>query len=138
MKYFQRANIYKNYNGSNRFNPETEEAYSYDWWLYFAKINGQYVFNDYGYSNTTRKHQSHLRVLLHELGYELELFWEVECPDGLQNLDSGIKFYKDKIALLESEIAKPRTQKKKNEERRQRIHFYENKIEMLNKLKGNK
>lgn len=39
------------------FNRDTTEAYSYNWWLFVARINGKVVFNDYSYSPTTRKHQ---------------------------------------------------------------------------------
>ena len=134
MKHFKRANIYKNHNGSNRFDPVKFEAVSYDWWIYVKDFNGIKVFNTYSYSPTTCKHQSNMRGLLMDLNERLEVYWELEVPRGLQDLKSGVEYYKSKIETLQELISKPRTHKAKNEERRAIISQYETKIEMLNRL----
>ena len=134
MKYFKRANIYKNHNGSNRFNPEKFEAVSYDWWIYVKDFNGIKVFNTYNYSPTTNRHQSNMRGLLEDLGERVQDFWQLECPRGLQDLQSGVEHYNGLIKGLKAEISKPRTHKAKNEERRAMISQYETKLEMLAKL----
>ena len=134
MKYMKRANIYKNHNGSNKFNPETFEAHSYDWWCYVKDFSGVKVFNDYRYSNTTAKHQNNMRSLLEDLGERLDTYWMIEAPDGLQDLESAKQHYIRLIKNLESQIAKPRTHKAKNEERRALIRQHKTKIEMIERL----
>lgn len=137
LQYKKRLGIYKNYNGSNMFNPDTFQAYSYDWWCYLKSFGGLKVFNTYSYSNTTCKHQSQMRKLLCDLGENLDTYWKIECPEGLHTengLKSGIQLYSRRIADLESAIAKPRTHKAKNEERRALINQYKIKIEMIEKL----
>lgn len=138
MKHFKKANIYKNSTGSNTFHPSKNEAYSYDWWCYFKDFNGVKVFNSYTYSNTTSKHQNSLLSLLDDLGYNVDHFWDIECPEGLQDLkglDSGIELYKTRIQELIKLINKKGTKRSKNEERSQLIVNYQNKIKMIEKLK---
>ena len=135
MKYFSRANIYKNSTGSNKYNVEAREAYSYDWWLYFKDYDGLMVFNNYYYSSSTRKHQSDLRGLLIDLGYDLDKMWFLECPKGLQDPDSGIEHYQYLIHQLLFKINKKGTRKAKNLERKAEIELYKTKIEQLQKLK---
>lgn len=96
MKLMKRANIYKASNVT--FNPETCEAVSYDWWTFAKMVNGKLVFNDHGYSNTTRKHQSKVRGLLRELGLEIDL--TVDVPGGLQRDTWG----EQALASLQSRI----------------------------------
>jgi hypothetical protein len=79
MKYNQRAKIYK---GSNvTFNPETVRAYSYDWWVFVAKIEGKVIFNNYQYSKTTRRHQTKVMCLIRELYIKIDAV--VEVPNSL-------------------------------------------------------
>jgi hypothetical protein len=134
MKYFKRANIYKNATGSNKFNPETKEAHSYDWWCYVKDFDGVMVFNDYSYSNTTAKHQSSMRSLLEDLGYRVGDFWTIECPKGLNDLESGVEYYNFRISELEALISKKGTRKTANEKRQALINQYRTKIEMIRKL----
>ena len=126
MKYFKRANIYKNSTGTNTFYVEKQCATSYGWWEYVKRINGQLVFNNYTYSNSTTNHQSAMRSLLRDLGYHSYLI--IEAPGGLQDLDSAIKYYESKIENLRAAMAKPRTRKAKNAERQSDINFYESKM----------
>lgn len=136
MKYFKRANIYKNSSGSNTFNPETFRAYSYSWWRYVEDFDGILVFNTYRISNTTAKHQSDMRSLLIDLGYDLDKFWFIEAPRGLQDLNSAKEYYQLKIRRLETEIAKPRTHKTKNKERLGEINGCKAAISMIKKLQA--
>ena len=42
------------YKASNvKFNYETIEAFSYNWWQFVKVIGGKVIFNNYNYSNTT-------------------------------------------------------------------------------------
>lgn len=112
MKYFKRLKIYKNHNGNNTYNPETKEALSYKYWYFVKKINNFTVFNCYSYSNTTSKHQSHVRSLMSQLRHKIDYY--IECPEGLQHLDSGIEYYKYKIQGTIDAIKRPKSQKAKN------------------------
>lgn len=125
MKHFKRANIYKNSTGSNKFDLNKYEAYSYDWWCFFRKINGKNVFNNYFYSPSTSRHQANVRSLLRELGIQIDL--EVACPAGLQSLDAAKSvntYYANQIDKLKTKMAKPRSRKSKNEERQALIDSY--------------
>lgn len=82
LNFSKRANIYKNTTGSLTFNPETKEAVSYGWWKFVAMIDGQLVFNNYAYSNTTAKQQGKIRTLLSQLNIKIDL--ELPVPKGLQ------------------------------------------------------
>lgn len=116
MKHFKRANIYKASNVS--FNPETNEAYSYDWWCFVKRVNGKTVFNKYNYSPSTIKHQYKVRDLLRDLDIKIDL--EVECPSGLHSNEASLscdKHYTSKIQELKDQISRPRSQARKNLER---------------------
>ena len=84
MKYFSRLNVYKNSTGSNMYDPTKQEAFSYRHWRYLQVIEGQLVFNDYSYSNSTSKHQSDLRSLL---GYPSDMIY-IYTYEGLHGIDS--------------------------------------------------
>lgn len=71
MKYFKRLKIYKA--SAVTFNPETLNAYSYEWWRFVAKVENKIVFNNYYYSPSTRKHQAKVRSLLHDLGIKIDI-----------------------------------------------------------------
>lgn len=131
MKYYKRLNVYK---ASNvEFDPNICAAWSYGWWKFVAVINGKVVFNDYNYSNTTLRHQYKVRRLLHDLGIEIDLV--VEAPGGLQNLDSALKYEALRIQELEEQIAKPRSHRRKNEERRQEILECITRMQAIHNLK---
>lgn len=84
MKYMKRKKIYQSKNVT--FNPETLEAYSYNWWAFVKKIDGVLVFNNYRYSVTTSKHQSKVRSLLNKLNINIDL--EIPVLKGLQDYES--------------------------------------------------
>jgi hypothetical protein len=137
MKYFKRANVYKNTTGTNHFNPETFQAYSYDWWCCVKRFGGLKVFNTYRYSKTTAKHQSKAKHLLISLGENVDSYIRIECPKGLQSiegLNSGIELYRLRIKELEELINKKGTRKAKNEERKELINEYTLKIKIIEQL----
>jgi hypothetical protein len=123
MKYLKRANLYKASNVS--FNPETCEARSYEWWAFTKMINGVLVFNNHGYSNSTRKHQSKVRALLRELGYQIDLI--VDAPCGLQNDNwpmHALKSVQSKIDAVNLQLNNTRRRKSLDSQR----------LELLNQL----
>lgn len=113
LKYFTKLKVWKASNVS--YDPHRELALSYGWWIMVKRINGLLVFNDYAYSTSTRAHQRKVRKLLDEMGVTIDLF--IQAPKGLQDLDSAEEFYNNRIVDLQNEIAKPRANKLKNEER---------------------
>lgn len=76
-----KAGIYKASNVS--FDPKAMEAKSYDWWLFVTKVNGLTVFNDYSYSNTTRRHQWKVKALMQSLGLPIHI--RVEMRESLDH-----------------------------------------------------
>lgn len=124
MKYMQKAGIYK---GSNvTFNPETVEAYSYDWWGFVKKIGGKVIFNTYRYSVTTAKHQSKVRSLLRELGIKIDR--EVQCKDGIHNIDTLKELNSTENVTLEL-LAKQQEQKRLNRNAKSKAHRASLKLE---------
>lgn len=130
IKYRPRLNVYKDANVV--FNPETCEGFSYKWWKFVSKIKGKVVFNSYKYSVTTSKHQYKMRSLLRQLGIKIDI--EVECPKGLQDLESGIRYYNNLNEILMEQIVNPRANLKKNAERNKMIKEHREKIKQLKQL----
>ena len=135
MKHMKRANIYK---ASNvEFNPETIQATSYSWWRFVDVVNGLVVFNNYNYSNSTCKHQSKVRFLLSDLGIKID--YEIACPAGLQSPDRQ-KSITDHYNRLRHELCeltkKPRSHKRKNEERMAQMRDYLQKIKQWNRIEN--
>lgn len=113
MKYLKTQGIYKASNVT--FNKDTLEAVSYNWWILTKVIDEKLVFNNFNYSNTTIKHQHKIRRLLQDLGIEIDI--EVECPGGLQDLESGVRHHSYERDALIALTQKPRTKAEKNAER---------------------
>lgn len=130
MKYKVRRDVWEGPNVS--FNPKTGVGLSYGWWEFVKVLNNKVVFNPYSYSNSTSKHQRKMRELLRSLGIKIDL--EIECPQGLQSLTSGLDYYQCKIDELRALIAKPRTKREKNLERLEQIDCYKAKIKLIEKL----
>lgn len=131
LKHFPRLNLYKYH--SLVYNPDTRIATSYDWYQIFKVINGIRCLNTYSYSVTTAKHVSILRQFFNHCRDDIFFF---DAPRGLQNLDSAINLYKNKIATLETEMNKPRSHKAKNLERLEKIGHYIGKINKIEQLRG--
>lgn len=72
MKFIKKRNRYEAPNVT--CNLETMQAFSFTWWLFLTVHNGKVIFNNYGYSNSTRKHQSKVLKLLEEQGITVDLF----------------------------------------------------------------
>ena len=130
MKYFNKLDLYKASNVV--FNPVLIQAHSYGWWCFVLKIDNRVIFNDYNYSNTTLRHQSKVRLLMKQLGVDIDIV--ISCPGGLGNLVSAITYYKHQIDCLNDQISKPRSQKAKNEERQAMIIDHLSKIATITKL----
>lgn len=124
MKFMKRAGIFKSSNVT--FNPETCQAYSYDWWRFVDRINGKVIFNNYGYSQSTRKHQSKVRSLLRSQGIEID--FEVCVSGGLQRDEwktKAVEYITNVIEGAKTELANPRRKKRLDEERLTRLNEYE-------------
>lgn len=131
MKFYSRLNKYKASNVELDLN--NFEARSYDWWVFVKRINGKVVFNNYAYSNTTRRHQWKVRLLIkRDLGLNIDI--EIEAPKGLQSIESAIGHYENLIANLQSKIEAKGSKKQKNIERAAEIEQYRNKIEAVKNL----
>ena len=130
MRYYKTLKKYKASNLS--FDCRTTTALSYNWWEFVKVINGLVVFNDYRYSPTTQRHQSKISCLLDYLHIDVDLI--IECPDGLQNLHSGVIYYNHQIEELTKEICNPRSNKIKNEYRRRLRASYASKLVQLEDL----
>lgn len=87
MKYMKRAGVYK---ASNvEFNPQKIQAFSYAWWKFVKVFGNHVVFNNYHYSNSTRKHQSKVRGIMHELGIKIDFVANVrESLDAFDSLET--------------------------------------------------
>lgn len=119
MVYRKRAGIFKNSTGTVSFDPKAMEAYSYEWWLFVAKIKGKVVFNSYSYSPTTSGHQSAVRRLLESLGIKIDL--EIQARQGLQDLESALSDYESELKDLQAKLASKRTKAEVNERRAVRV-----------------
>jgi len=73
MKKLKTRNEWIGCNRKCRFFGDKIEAYSYDHWCFVKKINGKVIFNDYNYSQTTRKHQWEIKSLLKKLGIKIDI-----------------------------------------------------------------
>lgn len=105
LKFYKRSNMYKASNVT--FNPETKEAFSYNWWKFVDVINGAVVFNTYGYSPSTRKHQYKVERLLEQLGINVDVY--IQAPQGLQaNLDSSRRYHREQYNLAHEKAKKAR------------------------------
>lgn len=130
FKYYVRYNVFKNYKGSNKFSLESMAAYSYSWWKFFEKNpKVGYVFNNYSYSNQTAKHQQQLRYVLRELGITVDHY--IECPKGLGDLSSAIKYQYYKYFEVQSQVLNPRRVKRLDAERTALAETYLDKIKTL-------
>jgi len=77
----KRSGIYKASNVT--FNPETKEAYSYNWWRFVGIVDGLLVASNYRYSNTTGRHQIKVFALMDELGIKIDL--ALPLPRGVRH-----------------------------------------------------
>jgi hypothetical protein len=130
LKHYPRLKLYK-YNTNLVYNPETRIATSYKWYEIYKVINGVRCLNTHAYSVTTSKHVGILRQFFNHCRDDIFYF---EAPQGLQDLNSAIKYYESMIADLETLMNKPKSHVKKNLERLETIGQYVNKINRIKQL----
>lgn len=73
-------------------------ANSFRWWNILDNKKGLYIFNNYGYSSFTSRHQSKIRSLMNELGLD---YISVSYREAMQNISLD-KILADKIDALYS------------------------------------
>lgn len=132
IRYYKKLDTFK---ASNvEFDPKTMVATSYGWWELVKVIRGRVVFNKCRYSQSTSMHQSKVRHLLEQLGIAIDM--EIDAPHGLQRPESAIDRCERKIKDLEKEINKPRSQARKNADRRHEIEALREEIAKIENLLG--
>lgn len=117
-------------------NMTTCEAWSYDWWQFVIKVGNTIYFNDASYSMQTRQHQRLAQNII-----------DAECPEqfgirvkyvyyreGLNHLDTAIRNMQFNIQQLKEAINKPRSHRKTNKSRRERIVELKQEIKDTRKL----
>lgn len=119
MKYFKKLKLYKASNVV--FNPENKVATSYNWWIFLGYVNGKLVFNDHAYSTTTMRHQRLVKGVLSDLGIKPDLIIDSHLSLSPEALRDAIQRLKNASESSMQEIDKPRSHKKKNEERFQQV-----------------
>lgn len=134
LKFYPRLGLFKANNVS--FDPIECVAVSYNWWLFVKRFGKVVVFNDFSYSVTTSRHQNRVSTLMRQLGIEATL--SIEAPGGLQDLDSAIRLYKNRIQELQQAIDKRFSRKAKNKERRALISDLKKKIKVVERLNRGK
>lgn len=130
MRYYKTQHKYKASNLELDMN--TMQAYSYGWWIFLSKIEGNLVFNDFPYSITTMGHQRKILKQLELLGIIPSIY--VECPGGLQNLTSGISHYTYYINGMKDKLQKPRIRQTTKDKLKLEIAKAEEKLEQLSNL----
>lgn len=121
------SNKRQQFEGSNvSFNPFTQVAKSYDWWVFLTNMNGIVIFNDSRYSNTTNRHQSKVKALMlkDSIIPSLTLHNTRESLTSGKALQSEIVNTNALIKKLESELANPRRKKALDSERQKVIYFW--------------
>jgi hypothetical protein len=108
------SNKRQQFEGSNvSFNPNTMIAKSYDWWVFVAEVNGKVIFNNSRYSNTTNRHQSKVRAMMHQ-SHSIDLVLHntrESLAMGEAALVCEIKNTKELIGTLEAELLNPKRKK---------------------------
>ena len=136
MKYNNTSSIYS---ASNvYYDTKAEKAYSYKHWCFVKRIGGKLVFNNHGYSVTTKSHQSKVRGLLASLGVNIDV--EVDTRLSLDDdgaLRHGLDSIDSKVQELVACISKPRTNLAKNITRKIAIDaLYNDRAIIVSMLKG--
>lgn len=108
------------YTASNvTFDPDFCTAYSYGWWRFVDQINGKVIFNNYGYSTSTRRHQSKVRNLLSKLDIQIDFF--INARSGIDRQGNwkkeAVEDYNLLIAGYRLALDNPRRKKALDEER---------------------
>jgi hypothetical protein len=130
MKFSKKRQQYESSNVS--FNPETLEAYSYSWWAFSKVIDGKLVFNAYGYSMSTRKHQRKVRDLMDKLGLKPDLtLFLTDTTLSYSALESESRLAKIEIEKIKETLNNSRRKKALDSERQSAIMRLENHIKQV-------
>lgn len=121
MKYYSKLKMFKGNKDRVTFNPENLESYSYSWFKMSGVMNGWAVLNTSSYSPTTQGHYRQLRCLL---GYDFEWNFEIEAPDGLQNLEAAALYHACCISKLQAKKIRAAGKKK--------VAYHENQLRIIN------
>lgn len=100
----KRSGIYSNSTGSLVWNPSTQEARSYGWYVLAKRIGGVLYLNTYGYSVTTSRHVSIMHKHFGYTGYQC-----IEAPKGLQDLECAHRHNLERARHFEEKASKART-----------------------------
>lgn len=129
MRYYPKLQIFKNPNGTNRYDGKV--ATSYDWYTYAIVLNDkEIVLVEKAYSNTTSKHISNFQSLV---GYD-KTYYRVNASQGLGNLDVAIREINDEIKQLQAELLNPRN--RNLDKRRYRISKLQEQLLTIQRLSG--
>lgn len=133
LKYYTRLGIYKNPRETVTFNPKTMEAYSYRWWM-FLELHPKFglIFNTFGYSANTSKHQSKLRSVLSNLNIKIDHF--VRAPKGLQDRDYALAYIYSEMFKIELDLTNTRRKKSLDGHRQALIAYHKQEISFLKQL----
>ena len=119
MKYIKKR---QRYEASNlTYDPLRKHAVSYRWWDISRIVGGQLVINRYSYSISTIKH---IRKVERKLKYPKDALYINVYASSL-NSKEVVDAFTNQIAMLYAEVNKPRSHKKKNEERLAQINYLE-------------
>lgn len=130
VKYLKTRNEFVSSNFS--FDLADERAWSYGWWLFARRdSNGKLIFNNYGYSNTTRKHQAKARLILDRTPDLTLKYTNKSLLDLESALNDEVEAAQAMIRSIEREMNKPRTQKAKNIERMNQIKVIQDHIKTV-------
>lgn len=131
-----RADTYKSSNVI--YYCKTEKAYSYGWWRFVDRINGVLVFNNYGYSPSTNRHQTKVRNLLDSLGLDyfvIRTDLSLSEKDALPSAIALLIAENHKLTIL---IEKKGTRKTTNKDRAEKIEKNRREIKLIQKLNSYK
>jgi len=131
MRYVIRDNEFKSSN--LHFEANSLKAYSYGWWCFFRQIDDEFYFNNYGYSNSTCKHQRKMWSLLRDLGFSFHVLYDHETLCVSTKHTYLVKLYKHTMNLQRTINAKG-TRKTTNARRRKYIESYKQEIEKFKQL----
>lgn len=111
-------------------------AYSYSWWQFVKRAGDTIYVNTAHYSMQTDQHQNMARNILKMAdveGHGLKIkYVSVRC--GLNHVDREIRGIEYDIKEIQVKIANPRSHKKTNESRLNRINYLKDRIEELKEL----
>lgn len=127
VKYLKTKNELVSSNFS--FDLADERAWSYGWWLFSRRDSkDRLIFNNYGYSPTTRKHQAKARLIIDRTPDLVLKYTNKSLLDLESALNDEIASAQVAIRAIEQLMNKPRTQKAKNIERMNQIKMIQEHI----------